>query len=306
MANLLTDVDIASMHYSDTSMSSNTVHTVLKDLQPHREHPSKDRQRQFAAGELVADQSIDSDHDNDDLHEYDHWFIKANKKKLRAAKLFLLGKVMIIMEESNIVSHSSSKKPATSVTLLLNRYDDSTCTFILTGGQTALLKASDVLLAKATGTGCISLIDGAQEDRLQFHINKLTELGQDMDDYVPYTQDQGINIEARLNLFRRDGGPPGSGGESSNSESEDDPYIVEAIMKKQFNKKSNQFEYFVKWKGYSSSFNTWEIISNIPEKILNDYEATLVSTGCNSATSRREGLRHTTKSALPSDNIYNV
>ena len=90
VTNLLTDVDIASMHYSDTSMSSNTVHTVLKDLRPHREHLSKDRQRRFAAGELVADRSIDSDHDHDDLHEYDHWFIKANKKKLREAKLFLL------------------------------------------------------------------------------------------------------------------------------------------------------------------------------------------------------------------------
>lgn len=112
-------------------------------------------------------------------------------------------------------------------------YDEGTSTFTLTDGQTALLKAASIVLAKATGTGCLSSTDG-QEDRQQFHIEKLPE---ELRDYVPYTQD--INVESRLDQFRSgelDGGLEGGLEDEfeSNSESEEDPYIVEAIVKKRF------------------------------------------------------------------------
>ena len=50
-ANFLTDVTV--MECDDiTSPSSKQVNTFLKDLQPYREKPSKDRSRRFAAGDL--------------------------------------------------------------------------------------------------------------------------------------------------------------------------------------------------------------------------------------------------------------
>lgn len=38
-----------------------------------------------------------------------------------------------------------------------------------------------------------------------------------------------------------------------------DPYIVERIEKKRFNSHKVQYEYYVKWLGYVSAENTWEI-----------------------------------------------
>ena len=55
------------------------------------------------------------------------------------------------------------------------------------------------------------------------------------------------------------------------SESEDtDPYHVERIVKKLF--KKGQYEYQVKWCGYSENENTWELPSNIPSSILSAFE----------------------------------
>ena len=42
-------------------------------------------------------------------------------------------------------------------------------------------------------------------------------------------------------------------------------FDVEKIVKKRFNKK-NQLEYFIKWKGYASKFNSWEPAKNIETK----------------------------------------
>lgn len=54
LANLITDVDIASTNYSNVT-SQNTARAVLKDLQPHHE---QDRRRRFAAAELIADSQL--------------------------------------------------------------------------------------------------------------------------------------------------------------------------------------------------------------------------------------------------------
>ena len=44
------------------------------------------------------------------------------------------------------------------------------------------------------------------------------------------------------------------------------------VLLKQFNAKMGQFEFLVKWRGYSAKCNTWELISNIPEAIIDKFE----------------------------------
>ena len=53
---------------------------------------------------------------------------------------------------------------------------------------------------------------------------------------------------------------------------EEDEEEIEEFVKKQFNGRLNQYEYLVKWKGYSSKHNTWELITNIPDDLLRDFE----------------------------------
>ena len=62
------------------SSSQVCVSTLLKDLQPHREKPSKDRSRRFAAGELYADKRIPDDHD---VTELSFWTIYPTKQTVR-------------------------------------------------------------------------------------------------------------------------------------------------------------------------------------------------------------------------------
>ena len=47
---------------------------------------------------------------------------------------------------------------------------------------------------------------------------------------------------------------------------------MEQILKKQFNSKLGQYEFLVKWKGYSEKHNTWELITNIPDTMITQFE----------------------------------
>ena len=47
---------------------------------------------------------------------------------------------------------------------------------------------------------------------------------------------------------------------------------MEQILKKQFNSKLGQYEFLVKWKGYSEKHNTWELITNIPDTMIMQFE----------------------------------
>ena len=60
------------------------------------------------------------------------------------------------------------------------------------------------------------------------------------------------------------------------SQDSNDPYILERIIKQRYNSNKVQYEYFVKWQGYSSTENTWELPNNIPSDILEEYERTLL------------------------------
>jgi len=75
-----------------------------------------------------------------------------------------------------------------------------------------------------------------------------------------------LNIEARLanndlaeDICSRD-----------NDSGDEDPYIVEAVIDKWFHRHQNQYEFLVKWVGYSDT--TWEISSNIPSNKITEYE----------------------------------
>ena len=53
----------------------------------------------------------------------------------------------------------------------------------------------------------------------------------------------------------------------SDSDSED-PFIVEKIIKKRFNSNETQYEYLVKWVGYTESENPWKLMENVPKDKL--------------------------------------
>jgi len=81
--------------------------------------------------------------------------------------------------------------------------------------------------------------------------------------YVPFSMD--VNVESRLEELTPTlimNPPP----------EDEDEYIVENIVKKQFNTRLGQYEFLVKWKGYSAKHNTWELITNIPDAVLNKFE----------------------------------
>lgn len=82
----------------------------------------------------------------------------------------------------------------------------------------------------------------------------------------------------------------------------EEPYLVEKIVKKQF--RNNQYEYLVKWCGYADSENTWELPSNIPDKLLTDFEAKQAQPSMSAP--RREGLRQQRKIVRKEDYVLNM
>ena len=67
-------------------------------------------------------------------------------------------------------------------------------------------------------------------------------------------------------------------------------FIVEKIIKKQFNARSGQFEFLVKWQGYSAKHNTWELITNVPDAVLHKFEQDKLTSATTHAPTRA-GLR---------------
>ena len=65
--------------------------TLLKDLQPHREKPSKDQLKWCAVGELHADKQLPEDHD---VREHSYWTVYPSKKAVKYAKYFLLRQIV--------------------------------------------------------------------------------------------------------------------------------------------------------------------------------------------------------------------
>ena len=78
-----------------------------------------------------------------------------------------------------------------------------------------------------------------------------------------------------------------------------EPFTVEEVIQKWFHPQRQQYEFLVKWKGYTSAENTWELASNIPEDKISEFDRHKDQR----PVSRRDGLRETRKCTSRKDFI---
>ena len=109
---------------------------------------------------------------------------------------------------------------------------------------------------------------------LTLDINSISELA----GYIPFHCDLDIQLRVPQEL-------------ENTRDIEEDPFLVEKIVKKRYNSQRTQYEYFIKWKGYTSKENTWELPDNIPKDMLDDFESTLVNARSSIEAPQRSGLR---------------
>lgn len=90
------------------------------------------------------------------------------------------------------------------------------------------------------------------------------------------------------------------------SDEVEEEYVVEEIIKK-YNSKEGRYEYRVKWKEYSSVYNTWELESNIPNELLIEFEKKNI-VGCSSTTEPSQAYalrdRSKRKTTFNSDYVF--
>ena len=220
--------------------------SVLSSLQPQREKPSKDRGRRFAAGALVFNKEAAIDDTSDSVSEFQFWTLKPNSAGLRAAKIFLLGQISLIMN-GNTPIRSGENCPDTYVVATVFSYDESSDSYYASG-KTELSKSPSLLHLNVNKN--ISQSSG----RVKFNYREVPTL----EEYTLFSENVGI--EGRIRLFC---GIQDINSYSIENESDQDEYIVERIITKKFNNRTNQNEFLVKWKDCSDKFNTWELSSNI-------------------------------------------
>lgn len=216
---------------------------MLKYLQPHREKASKDRSRRFAAGQLPGDKEANSDHD---IYYMDYWLVIPSAALAKEARCFLLGQVIYMAVEEKVCHKACSNNPNLEVMLTVYCFDTVTECYS-SKGRSGLLKAKKALLRKATVT---DVEDGAS-------VLITSELP---DGYVPYHDD--LDLHSRLTT-------PACNLQLEECSNED-PYIVEQVLDKRF--RSGQYEFLVKWVGYTKEDCTWELAYNIPEQKMTEFE----------------------------------
>lgn len=106
------------------------VTSLIKDLQPHREKPSKDRAKIFATGDIASDLPVPDHHD---LQEFQYWAILPLVNELRAAKLFIVGQIVYISEGDNHCRSASSKNPNVCLIFLSYKYLPECKTYTIAG-----------------------------------------------------------------------------------------------------------------------------------------------------------------------------
>ena len=151
--------------------------------------------------------------------------------------------------------------------LTLHDFDEESGEYHV-AGKTAIMTATAVLHVNVTRNVIIS----------GYKIKLSIEVLEQLHNYIPFSHN--INISDRLRRFA-----PTK--EFEPLKVNDDRYIVERIFKKQFNSRLGQYEFLVKWKDYSERHNTWELIMNIPEDTLTEFEQT---TSASSTAPTRDGL----------------
>ena len=174
-------------------------------------------------------------------------------------------------ESDKPVQQSMRTNPNTCVMLNVFEYNPTTLSYTPVG-RSALLSAAKVLQMNVTDH-----VTGSDSCK-QFDYTTVPELLE----FVPFHADLDLNSRIGVNVAQA----------LPENDDSNDPYIVEKILKKRYNSHKVQYEYFVKWQGYSASENTWELPSNIPPFLLEEYEQTILhSQSTVTGEPRRSGLR---------------
>ena len=176
--------------------------------------------------------------DEEEVQEFQYWTIYPESKALQNARLFLLGRIILLMNDNKPV-RSAEKCPDTFVSLIVYKYNQD-LSLHAPQGKTSLLKSTTVLHINVTS--CTKEFDNGN---VHLNVTSITNL----EYYIPLTDD--INISQRLTLFT------GTNIQPQNIE-DNEKYIVEEVLEKNVNSRLGQYEFLVKWKDYSSRYNTWE------------------------------------------------
>ena len=276
LANLLVDASpitpVTAIHKS----------SYLRAMQPQREVPSKDRGRRFAAGTLEGNQTLLSADESNSIREFDYWilFPSSSRSFYKKAKVFVLGQIILILVEGKPL-RSCHLSPGTQVVLRMYCYNSDKRSYT-PDGMSSLLNAD--LLEKNVTDMIVAADASAEEfDSEQGNTGSvvLTVEGE-LADYRPFYKDMVIDLPESMHTCD---GSEGNG---------DEEYIVEEVVKKRYNSKEGHYEYRVKWKGYSAVYNTWELESNIPSNLLDEFEKKqmhMIGGASNASTPQREGLR---------------
>lgn len=263
-ANLIMDIELEPLDAEETETpKTSAIAKVLRQSQPYRERPSKDRSRRFMAGEIPLDCGA---HDDHDLCTNQFWVIHPSNSVVRSANVFLLSHILYIAESGKPKKSSMKSNPNT--TIILNLYDyDKESMLYHSSGRSGLLQAANILLMNVGDD-----ITTTPEGSITFDHNSISDLSE----FEPFHSDCDLTTKVAAT--------------SSSSTDNDDPYIVEIIEAKRFNSHKVQFEYKVKWLGYSCSENTWELPTNIPSSMLDAYEQAILDVSSREQP-RRQGLR---------------
>ena len=189
-----------------------------------------------------------------EIQELQFWTLYPQSKVLKSAKLFLLGKISLVLSEGKPCS-SAENNNSTEIVLNLYEYNHESASYTVKG-KTTIYKAPAVLQINVTNN-VTYIQDDYSAVKLQY-----TDI-EELHEYLPFSLN--VDIDSRIERFS-----PDETFESTCSESEE--YIVEQILKKQSNSKLGQYEFLVKWKGYSEKHNTWELITNIPDTVIMQFE----------------------------------
>ena len=174
------------------------------------------------------------------------------EKDLKHIKVFILAQMVYISENDKPVRSACSQNPNVSVVLITHTYSHI-C------GKSGLCKAKDILLSNVK------------------HFIQQGEDGNITLSYIPPFHDE-LDLQT-LN--------PNVTSPANEVQDESEPYLVENIVEKRF--RNGQFEYLVKWCGYSDKDNTWELHTNIPTSILSEYKKNLSTQP--SPNSQRKGSK---------------
>lgn len=95
--------------------------SYLRAIQPQREVPSKDRGRRFHAGALRGNESLLDSGICNSIREFDFWIMFPRSSCYQNAKVFMLGKIVLILDEGKSV-RSCLISPDTQVVLRMYCY----------------------------------------------------------------------------------------------------------------------------------------------------------------------------------------